>query len=123
MARRLGDALRAGRYSEDVGEALRAVTATTMEHAGWLAFDAGQGAVARSWWLETIHLARDVGSVPTAHIAALASMSLHASGSPSHVREAAPLAEAARRARARAHPARRCFRAGRSGGGRTRSDR
>lgn len=98
MARRLGDALRAGRYSEDVGVALRAVTTTTMEHAGWLAFDAGQGAVARSWWLETIHLARDVGSVPTAHIAALASMSLHASGSPSHVREAAPLAEAARRA-------------------------
>ncbi|MEJ2862166.1 helix-turn-helix domain-containing protein [Actinomycetospora flava] len=98
MARRMGDALRSGRYGEDVGSGLRAVTATTMEHAGWLAYDAGQGAVARSWWLETIHLARDVGHVPTAHVAALASMSLHASGSPSHVREAAPLAEAARRA-------------------------
>lgn len=100
MATNLGDALRGGRYDVQVGEELRQVAATTMEHAGWLAFDAGQGRIARSWWLETIHLARDVGDVPTAHIAALASMSLQASGSRANARDTLSLAQAARSAAA-----------------------
>lgn len=98
MARKLGDALRMARFDTAIRGELHAVAATTMEHAGWLSFDAGQGAIARSWWLETIHLARDVGDAPTAHVAALASMSLHASVTATHMRESASLAEAARRA-------------------------
>ncbi|MFC5141019.1 helix-turn-helix domain-containing protein [Actinomycetospora rhizophila] len=98
MATKLGAALNQGRFTADVGRQLAGVAGTTMEHAGWLAFDAGQNAAARSWWLETIHLARDLGEAPTAHVAALASMSLQASGDPTRAREASTLADAARTA-------------------------
>jgi transcriptional regulator with XRE-family HTH domain len=41
MARRLQNAVRRGSYSPAVGDELRKVTAATMEHAGWLAYDTG----------------------------------------------------------------------------------
>ncbi len=96
MAQKLDSALRQARFTDSVGRQLRLVTATTMEHAGWLAYDAGQGASARRWWLETIHLARDLGDVPEAHVAALASMSLYASRDRRRGRETISLAQAAR---------------------------
>lgn len=96
MATKLSAALHRGRFSPDVGRQLANVAGTAMEHAGWLAFDAGQHGAARSWWLETIHLARDLGEAPTAHVAALASMSLQASGDPARARETTRLADAAR---------------------------
>lgn len=96
MATSLTTALQRGRYSTAVGHQLATLTATTMEHAGWLAFDAGNNRSARSWWLETTHLARDLDQAPDAHVAALASMSLHAADDPDRAREAAQLAQAAR---------------------------
>ena len=96
MAQQLNAALRQARFTQSIGRQLHVLTATTMEHAGWLAYDAGRGASARRWWLETIHLARDLGDVPEAHVAALASMSLHASGDHRRAREVTSLAQAAR---------------------------
>lgn len=94
MARHLQEALCRGSYSPAVGTALHQVTAVTMEHAGWLAFDAGRLDDARRWWLETCHLA-DTAAIPDARITALASMSLHASTT-GRGNEAADLARAAR---------------------------
>lgn len=98
MATKLTAALHQGRFSPDIGRQLANVAGTTMEHAGWLAYDAAQHGVARAWWLETIHLARDLDEAPTAHVAALASMSLHASSDPARARETTRLADAARTA-------------------------
>ncbi|MGB6162696.1 MAG: helix-turn-helix transcriptional regulator [Pseudonocardiaceae bacterium] len=78
MARRLQDALRRGSYPPAVGHELRKVTAATMEHAGWLAYDAGWQDRARRWWLETGHFT-DVAEVPGVRVTALASMALQAS--------------------------------------------
>jgi len=101
MAQKLDAALKQAYFTDSVGQQLRVVAATTMEHAGWLAYDAGQDASARRWWLETIHLARDLGNVPDAHLAALASMSLQASGDYRRARETISLAQAARGAASR----------------------
>ncbi len=98
MAQKLDAALKQAYFTDSISQQLRVVTATTMEHAGWLAYDAGQDASARRWWLEAIHLARDLGNVPDAHIAALASMSLQASGDYRRARETISLAQAARSA-------------------------
>jgi transcriptional regulator with XRE-family HTH domain len=97
MARRLQDALRRGSYSPSVGRELQSVTAATMEHAGWLAYDAGWQQKARHWWLETCHLT-DLSDVPDARVTALASMSLQASNTPGGGRETVDLAQAARAA-------------------------
>ncbi len=98
IAQHLQDALRRGSYTPQVGSDLRAVTAATMEHAGWLAYDAGMQDQARRWWLETCHLS-DPTHVPEAHITALASMALQASAGPaSAARETIDLAHAARAA-------------------------
>jgi hypothetical protein len=96
MARRLQDAVSRGSYSPSVGAGLSQVTAATMEHAGWLAYDAGRTDDARRWWLETCHLA-EMSAVPDARVTALASMSLHASTT-GRGQEAANLAQAARAA-------------------------
>jgi hypothetical protein len=97
MARRLQDALRQGSYSPSVGRELQSVTAATMEHAGWLAYDAGWQQKARHWWLETCHLT-DLSDVPGARVTALASMALQASNTPGGGRETVDLAQAARTA-------------------------
>jgi transcriptional regulator with XRE-family HTH domain len=95
MALRLQDALRRGSYASSVGRELQGVTAATMEHAGWLAYDAGWQRKARHWWLETCHLA-DLADVPDARVTALASMALQASNTLSGGQEAVDLAQAAR---------------------------
>lgn len=95
MARRLEDALRRGSYVSSVGRELHSVTASTMEHAGWLAYDAGWHDKARHWWLETCHLA-DVAGIPQARVTALASMALQAGDDPGGGREVIGLAHAAR---------------------------
>lgn len=97
MARHLQDAVRQGNYSAPVGRDLSTVATATMEHAGWLAFDAGRQDDARRWWLETCHLA-EISLIPDARVTAFASMSLQASTCMGRGREAADLARAARAA-------------------------
>jgi transcriptional regulator with XRE-family HTH domain len=97
MALRLQDALRQGSYLPSVGLELQSVTAATMEHAGWLAYDAGWPQRARHWWLETCHLAGLAG-LPDIRVTALASMSLQTSHAPGGGRETVDLARAARAA-------------------------
>ncbi len=97
MARHLQDAVRQGSYTESVGHDLSKVASATMEHAGWLAFDAGRQDDARRWWLETCHLT-EIAGIPDARVTALASMSLQASSCAGRGREAADLARAARAA-------------------------
>jgi transcriptional regulator with XRE-family HTH domain len=77
MARRLQDAVRRGSYPPAVGDELRKVTAATMEHAGWLAYDAGWQDRARLWWLETCRFA-EVNEVPEVRVTALVTMALQA---------------------------------------------
>ena len=104
MVRRLRVGLRQGSYSSTVGRELQNVTASTMEHAGWLAYDAGWHHQARHWWLEASHLA-DLAGIPEARVTALASMALQASDAPAGGRETVALAHAARStARDRATP-------------------
>ncbi|MGH3828716.1 MAG: helix-turn-helix domain-containing protein [Pseudonocardiaceae bacterium] len=95
MARRLQDALRQGSYLPAVGRELQKVTAATMEHAGWLSYDAGWHDRARRWWLETGHFT-DVAEVPGVRVTALASMALQASDVGSGA-EAVDLIRAARK--------------------------
>jgi transcriptional regulator with XRE-family HTH domain len=95
MARRLQDALRRGSYVPSVGRELQSVTAATMEHAGWLAYDAGWQHKARHWWLEACHRA-ELAEVPDARVTALASMALQAGNTPGGGRETVDLAHAAR---------------------------
>ena len=78
MARRLQDAVRRGNYLPAVGRELQKVTAATMEHAGWLSYDAGWQDRAHRWWLETCHFA-DVAGVPGVRVTVLASMASQAS--------------------------------------------
>ncbi len=77
MAQRLQDAVRRGDYLPSVGRELQKVTAATMEHAAWLAHDAGWQDRARRWWLETCHFA-DVNEVPDVRVTALVTMALQA---------------------------------------------
>ncbi|MGH3854671.1 MAG: helix-turn-helix domain-containing protein [Pseudonocardiaceae bacterium] len=78
MARRLQDALHQGSYLPAVGRELQKVTAATMEHAGWLSYDAGWQDRARRWWLETCHFT-DVADVPDVRAMTLVTMALQAS--------------------------------------------
>lgn len=97
MVRRLQDALRGGSYLPSVGRELQAVTAATMEHAAWLAYDAGWQQRARQWWLETCHFA-DLADATEARVTAWASMALHAGDDQRNGAEAVALAQAARTA-------------------------
>ncbi len=97
MARQLQGALRRGSYTPSVAKDFHLVTAATMEHAGWCAYDAGRQDTARRWWLETCHLA-DLAGVPEARVTALASMSLQAGTRPGCPHDAVDLARAAKAA-------------------------
>lgn len=97
MARRLQEAVRRGSYLSSVGRELQSVAAATMEHAGWLAYDAGWQQKARQSWLESCHLA-DLAGIPDARVTALASMAQQASQTPGGGREAVDLVGAARAA-------------------------
>lgn len=91
-------------YAPAVGQDLRSIAGQVAEHAGWLAFDAGELGRARHWWLEALHAARiaDVGD--DVEVVVLASMSASASRQ-GHGREAVDLATAAQRvANAKASP-------------------
>jgi hypothetical protein len=66
-----------------------------MEHAGWLAYDAGWPDRACRWWLETCHFA-DLAEVPVVRVRALASMALQA-GNAGDGREAVGLIHAAKK--------------------------
>ncbi|MGH3772423.1 MAG: helix-turn-helix domain-containing protein [Pseudonocardiaceae bacterium] len=95
VARRLQDALHRGSCLPEVRHELQKVTAATMEHAGWLSYDAGWQDGARRWWLETCHFA-DVNDVPGVRVTALASMASQASYLGSGA-EAVGLVQAARK--------------------------
>lgn len=81
MVEQLRSRLTQTTHSLKVGTALREITASTAEHAGWLAFDAGQTKQARHWWLEALHLA-DLAEAPALKTTALVSMALQASTTP-----------------------------------------
>jgi hypothetical protein len=85
-------------YSTSVGRELRCAAASTAEHAGWLAFDAGRAEDARRWWLEALHFA-DLAESTDARVTALASMALQActSDNPTDGREAVDLMAVAKR--------------------------
>lgn len=102
MAKRLHDALRRSTYTPKIAQDFQAVTAATMEHAGWLAYDAGRPDAARHWWLETCHLA-ELANLPDARVTALTSMALHATTSGAS-REAVGLIAAARECDGSASP-------------------
>ncbi|MGH4001687.1 MAG: hypothetical protein ACRDTJ_29970 [Pseudonocardiaceae bacterium] len=95
MAQRLQDALRQGSYLPSVGRELQKVTASAMEHAAWLAYDAGWSQRARRWWLETCHFA-DVSDAPDVRVTALVTMALQANRA-GDGREALELVHTARR--------------------------
>ncbi|MGQ0776878.1 MAG: helix-turn-helix domain-containing protein [Pseudonocardiales bacterium] len=97
MAQRLQDALSRGSYPPSVGEELHSVTAATMEHAAWLAYDAGWQQRARQGWLETCHHA-DLADAPGNKVSALATMALQAGKQPGNGPEVVALAQAARTA-------------------------
>jgi tetratricopeptide (TPR) repeat protein len=96
MARRLLHLLTTATYNTATGRRLRGVTAAAAVHAGWQAYDSGQHANARHWWLETLHLCGLAPGAEEARTAALACMSLQVGHHPGRGREAAELARAAR---------------------------
>ncbi|MGH2943256.1 MAG: helix-turn-helix domain-containing protein [Solirubrobacteraceae bacterium] len=90
-------------YNPATGQAIRELAALTAEHAGWLAFDAGQHDEARRWWLESMHWAR-LANADSVSVMTMASMSIQASDQ-GYAREAINLATAAQRsAKASATP-------------------
>jgi transcriptional regulator with XRE-family HTH domain len=82
-------------YNQATGRAIRELAALTAEHAGWLAFDAGQHDEARSWWLESMHWAR-LADADSVSVMTMASMAVEASDQ-GRSREAINLATAAQR--------------------------
>lgn len=86
MARRLRAALYAGRFTSAVRGELESLTAAAMEHTGWSAFDSGDAAAARGWWLEANHLA-DVAGIAAPRIASLSAMALQTSREPATAAE------------------------------------
>lgn len=82
-------------YNPTTGQAIRELAALTAEHAGWLAFDAGQHDEARRWWLESMHWAR-LADADSVSVMTMASMSIQASDQ-GYSREAINLATAAQR--------------------------
>lgn len=91
-------------YTPAVGQQLRSIAGQLAEHAGWLAFDAGDSARARHWWLEALHAARIADAGDDVEVVVLASMSASASRQ-GQGRDAVDLAAAAQRvATAKASP-------------------
>jgi hypothetical protein len=97
MAKQLQNALHRGSFNQRGERALQELTAATMEHTGWVAYDGGDAASARQWWLETNYLA-DVAGIAEPRVTALAAMSLHTSTHPEKARETFHLTNAARAA-------------------------
>jgi hypothetical protein len=95
LVRRLLQILESSSYSPEVGDQLRSITGEVMEHAGWLALDAGQDHDARYWRLEALHMAR-MANDPQVEVLVLASMS-HAASRHGRGREAVDLATSAAR--------------------------
>ncbi len=56
--KRLRRMLHQSSYAPSTGEALHTLAGELTRRVGWLAFDAGQPAEARYWWLEAAHTAR-----------------------------------------------------------------
>jgi len=83
-------------YLPAVGHRVRTLIGQLMEHAGWLAFDAGHTAHARYWWLEALNAARMADDGRDVEVVVLASMSAQASRV-GRGREAVDLARAAQR--------------------------
>jgi transcriptional regulator with XRE-family HTH domain len=80
-------------YDATTGQALQELTGLAAEHAGWLAFDAGQHDDARRWYLEALYWARlaDSERVGVVTMAAMA----WAASDQGRPREAVQLATAA----------------------------
>jgi len=97
MAKQLQTALNRGSFTQKAEHALQELTAATMEHAAWVAYDGGDTVSARRWWLETNHLA-EIAGISEPRVATLAAMSLQASTDPARARETLCLANAARAA-------------------------
>lgn len=89
-ARHVVRLLDAASYSPDVGDQLHSLSGELIEHAGWLAFDAGRRDEARRWWLEALLHAR-MGDDPDIEAIVLASMS-NAAGNHKNGRQAVDLA-------------------------------
>jgi hypothetical protein len=87
---RLQQILASSSYSPEVGDQFRTIAGQVMEHAGWLAYCAGQDYDARYWWLEALHIAR-MANDPQVEVVVLASMS-HAASRYGRGREAVDLA-------------------------------
>lgn len=100
MVTKIRTTLTRASHSMTVGRDLRSLAASTAEHAGWLAFDAGNAGSARRWWLEALHMS-DLASNTDTRITALTSMALHActSSDPADGREAVELVDAAKGSR------------------------
>lgn len=64
-------------FQPRVGNELRSLTGQFMEHAGWVACDAGRDQDARHWWLEALHAAR-MANDSEVELVVLVSMSLSA---------------------------------------------
>lgn len=64
-----------GSYPETIGRQLRLIAGETAEHAGWLAFDAGDNPLARFYWAQAMKRADDLGDDSLA-VLVRASMSL-----------------------------------------------
>jgi hypothetical protein len=77
MAKQLQTALNRGSFTQKAEHALQELTAATMEHAAWVAYDGGDTVSARRWWLETNHLA-EIAGISEPRVATLAAMSLQA---------------------------------------------
>jgi Helix-turn-helix domain len=90
--RRLRRVLQQDSYGPSTGEALHILAGELTIHAGWLAFDAGQEAEARYWWLEAAHTARLIED-DRLFVATLQLMSRQA-GELGRAREAVELAQA-----------------------------
>ncbi|MGH8906948.1 MAG: hypothetical protein ACRD0K_10625 [Egibacteraceae bacterium] len=98
--RQLHRRLQRASYDSSTGRELGSIARQMIEHAGWLAYDAGCHAEARYWWLEALLSARTAQDDKTSTVV-LASMAAQAS-STGRPREAVELAQAAQR-EARGH--------------------
>ncbi len=91
-----------GSYDAATGQGLRELVGETARHAGSMAFDAGQHADARRWWLEAMHWAR-LAEADSVGIGAMAAMA-HQAAEQRRPREAIDLAAVARRTTRAATP-------------------
>jgi hypothetical protein len=91
-----------GSYDAATGQGLRELVGETARHAGSMAFDAGQHADARRWWLEAMHWAR-LTEADSVGIGAMAAMA-HQAADQRRPREAIDLAAVARRTARAATP-------------------